>query len=72
MKEADYIAIKRNGDDFYTWYDRSYFATEPLPPLTDEQKKTVCEVTYEASGELIQREDGEFAEIWIPLKCPND
>jgi len=66
MKEPDYIAIKKPGEDFYTWYDRSTFPEKPRVPK-EKQPWNISSVDYGATGKIITREDGEVAEIWEPL-----
>jgi len=66
MKEPDYIAIKKPGEDSYTWYDRSTF---PEVPRVAKEKRPWNEnaIDYGATGKIITREDGEVTEIWEPL-----
>lgn len=66
MKHPDYVAIKKPGDDFYTWYDKNTFPERP-PNYSEDDKKLVQSVNYQATGKLITRDDGEIAEVWEAL-----
>jgi hypothetical protein len=62
-----YVALKKPGDCFYTWYDRSAILDNPTDIPTKEESKYVTRLQYKASGELISREDGARAEVWKPM-----
>lgn len=67
MKAPDHIAIKKPGEDLYTWYDRSTFPVRPRVP-NEAQPWNENSIDYTPSGKLITREeDGTIAEIWEPV-----
>lgn len=70
MKESDFVAIQKPGDDYLTWYDRSDFG--PPPKFSDEESSRVQSISYSPSGKIVTRENGngvDVAEIWeqVPM-----
>lgn len=65
MKARDWIAIKKPGEDFYTWMDRA--TIREREPGEVIEGPLITSVNYAPSGRLAQREDGEVAEIWEPI-----
>lgn len=58
-ERSPFIAIKKPGDDFYTWYARR--DTGPISPPVENEVQTV----YLATGRMIGREsDDKRAEVY--------
>ncbi len=58
--DLKYLAIKHDGHDYHTWYEKK------KPPETpSEIAPGIVEVVYVATGETVSREDGELAEIYV-------